>query len=1141
MVLHDQDQRRVLGADGRRLRRGRGRLTRARVRRDLGGQQVRRPTRQREPEPGPAARARGVADRSAAQLGQLAREGQPDARALVRPVVVACHLKQAVEHSLARVLGDAGAGVLDLDADDRLVLDQPHRGSAPRGRELQRVVDEVAEDLVEDVRIEPDHPDGRRRQGQGHAPLGREALEAGDRPGDLRPQLHPARAQDDLAGLEPGDVHELPHQLLHPCGVPQHALVDDALLGPGRAAHPLDARHHQSQRRPQLVVQVDDRAGAHALELGDPGRLLRQLGAADQQRVRLGLDLGRALRDLGLERSLPPPQRSRAHPRRRERQHHHHHRPEQPRRRSLAPPGPAHPRERRARPPAARESGLDLEADRPRGQLRQRHLALAARRRPRRVAEARAEHDLLPVLRHRRGPPQVQRLVRPQLHGRPGLELHARRLGKAKPPRHGADDPVLGGEPEGARAVAGHRPAHRSVRLGARHAGLDAELQQPGRRTAAGERRELLAATDPQAHVARQPDPSQLVDLARVHATDHAARTEAAPRDLRRRRGHRTDRAQPLFLGAHPQRVPVPSHVAHVVDQQLVVAADRAQLVGPVHDPEPLPPGADRQRVVVERREGPHRPELRASRQRRQRLARERVQPVVAAEHAGPVGQAGLRARVADARLALRLEARRVVGEADDPLAPLAEEPHAARRQLGGEVQGLRAQHQAVRAGAAVLGVEHDPAQAPVQRPQAVGVVDPHAIDRSFGPARPAVDRQVTQRGGTDPQQAVRARRHPEVSVRIDGGLARRGGQAPHLAPRVGDGVPGDPPGTGRIVAGRAGGRRGVRVKARAEHLVALLGRREAVAVPGAKPGHQLNDRRAVGSAPQSDRAGVDARGRAEAPGLSARADQEHGAILGGEQQRPVRRHRRAGARPPVLGPRQRHGRVLEDEHARAGPQPDPLTIHRPFDRGPAELARIPEAQRTVGEAGEPTRLGDHPQRSVVRVGGHAGDPSGPERRGPGLVHRRELDAVEADQPLERGDPDEAIPRERDAGRVRERQPVVRGPLIDHEPVTTEHRAGGGRGGRHHGDEQREPTGEHGERHCRRGRPPRVDLEARAPACHALCRASPPLCRPAIFAGLAGADTAIGDPRHRPARVAVLAMRCDEPPARPLADAKKHA
>ena len=31
--------------------------------------------------------------------------------------------------------------------------------------------------------------------------------------------------------------------------------------------------------------------------------------------------------------------------------------------------------------------------------------------------------------------------------------------------------------------------------------------------------------------------------------------------------------------------------------------------------------------------------------------------------------------------------------------------------------------------------------------------------------------------------------------------------------------------------------------------------------------------------------------------------------------------------------------------------------------------------------------------------------------------------AVEADQPLERGDPDEAVPGERDAGRVRERQP----------------------------------------------------------------------------------------------------------------------
>lgn len=52
-----------------------------------------------------------------------------------------------------------------------------------------------------------------------------------------------------------------------------------------------------------------------------------------------------------------------------------------------------------------------------------------------------------------------------------------------------------------------------------------------------------------------------------------------------------------------------------------------------------------------------------------------------------------------------------------------------------------------------------------------------------------------------------------------------------------------------------------------------------------------------------------------------------------------------------------------------------------------------------------------------------------------------------------------------------------------------------------------------------------------APACHALYRASPPLCRPAIAAsgrGLADADTPIGDPRHRPARVAVL-PRGDDP------------
>src|ERR1700741_3908126 len=105
--------------------------------------------RQRDGESGPLARRALKADGAAVQLDEALGERQAEPRALGLLGVVAPDLLELLEHR-GLVLGcDADAGVLDRDLDAGSVLPGRNRHAPAVGGELDRVGEQVEDDLLE--------------------------------------------------------------------------------------------------------------------------------------------------------------------------------------------------------------------------------------------------------------------------------------------------------------------------------------------------------------------------------------------------------------------------------------------------------------------------------------------------------------------------------------------------------------------------------------------------------------------------------------------------------------------------------------------------------------------------------------------------------------------------------------------------------------------------------------------------------------------------------------------------------------------------------------------------------------------------------------------------------------------------------
>src|SRR5690606_8465012 len=89
----------------------------------------------------------------AVRLDDAARDGEAEAGA---GAAGAARLPERVEEARALLLGDARPGVRDAEDDVAAVARRAHGDAAALGRELDRVVDQVGEDLEDAVVVDGD-------------------------------------------------------------------------------------------------------------------------------------------------------------------------------------------------------------------------------------------------------------------------------------------------------------------------------------------------------------------------------------------------------------------------------------------------------------------------------------------------------------------------------------------------------------------------------------------------------------------------------------------------------------------------------------------------------------------------------------------------------------------------------------------------------------------------------------------------------------------------------------------------------------------------------------------------------------------------------------------------------------------------
>ena len=209
---------------------------------------------------------------------------------------------------------DADAGVGDGEGDEVLVVDaRPHPHLAAR-RELERVGDEVAQDLRDPlvVGVEADHRLGLLED-EPHLLVLQDRPEHAAQRREQVEHVEPGRRDGDAPGLDAREVEQVVDHVheLEGGGLDELELL--ALLGQQRPVELVEQdapdAADRAERRAELVAQVGEEP---ALELGGLAELpvlLVELGVErDDALVRLGqLDLERG--DLGLALGQEPLER----------------------------------------------------------------------------------------------------------------------------------------------------------------------------------------------------------------------------------------------------------------------------------------------------------------------------------------------------------------------------------------------------------------------------------------------------------------------------------------------------------------------------------------------------------------------------------------------------------------------------------------------------------------------------------------------------------------------------------------------------------------------------------------------------------------------------------------------------------------
>ena len=224
-------------------------------------------------------------DPAAVELDQPPRQREADTEATLGPVARAFALHEQVEGALQQLRGHADAAVEHLDHD--LSLDSLHRHMhAPAGRRvLERVADQVADDLLDARGVAVDH---QRLDDTGHVVGGELAglTQHGDMGADRLADVQRLPLEVDLSGDHATDLQQVVDDAREVAGLPgdhgasagRHRLGCRALEEPRR-------RRQGAERVAQLVTQH-----RQELVLG-PVRLLRlreQIGPLALDSLALG-------------------------------------------------------------------------------------------------------------------------------------------------------------------------------------------------------------------------------------------------------------------------------------------------------------------------------------------------------------------------------------------------------------------------------------------------------------------------------------------------------------------------------------------------------------------------------------------------------------------------------------------------------------------------------------------------------------------------------------------------------------------------------------------------------------------------------------------------------------------------------------
>ena len=230
-------------------------------------------------------------DPPAVQLDELADQGQTDSGALVGAPFPALDAVEALEDARQLGLRDPDAGVLDLQDEALGLLPEPHRDLSPV-RELERVRDEVRDDLLPHVAVDPRRLRQRRTvDRQAHAQLVRRGLEhPGQLPREPR-DIERRVPRMQASGLEAGEIQESVHELeqAQRAGVRQVQARPVYRRQRGVRERVLQRPEHQRQRSAKLVADVAEEGRLRGVELpqgevglAEPAVGLGQLAAAPE-------------------------------------------------------------------------------------------------------------------------------------------------------------------------------------------------------------------------------------------------------------------------------------------------------------------------------------------------------------------------------------------------------------------------------------------------------------------------------------------------------------------------------------------------------------------------------------------------------------------------------------------------------------------------------------------------------------------------------------------------------------------------------------------------------------------------------------------------------------------------------------------